>query len=140
LAAFLFSPNAAIQESIERRRQAAKTKSSAAKLARRRTARRSKPKKAVKFRRDRYTAGTYARAISRAIERANAARKQVDPEAAAIPHWTPYQIRHRFDTDVRRDYGLEAAQVALGHKHARVTEIYAQRDFSLAERVAREIG
>ena len=34
----------------------------------------------------------------------------------------------------------EAAQVVLGHAKADVTQVYAERDQSLAERVARAIG
>jgi hypothetical protein len=41
---------------------------------------------------------------------------------------------------VRRAYGLEAAQVLLGHARADVTQVYAERDGRLAFRVAREIG
>jgi integrase len=54
--------------------------------------------------------------------------------------WHPNQLRHSHGTEVRRLYGLEAAQVALGHARADVTQVYAERDLSLAERVAREIG
>jgi hypothetical protein len=43
-------------------------------------------------------------------------------------------------TEVRARFGLEAAQVYLGHGSANVTQIYAERDRSLAEKVAREIG
>jgi hypothetical protein len=35
---------------------------------------------------------------------------------------------------------LEAAQVVLGHSRADVTQVYAERDLSLAERVAAQIG
>jgi integrase len=54
--------------------------------------------------------------------------------------WHPNQLRHTHGTEVRRLYGLEAAQVALGHSQANITQVYAERDLSLAERVAREIG
>jgi hypothetical protein len=35
---------------------------------------------------------------------------------------------------------LEAAQVVLGHPKADVTQVYAERDLALAEKVAREVG
>jgi integrase len=54
--------------------------------------------------------------------------------------WHPNQLRHTHGTEVRRLYGLEAAQVALGHSQANITQIYAERDMCLAEQVAREIG
>jgi hypothetical protein len=35
---------------------------------------------------------------------------------------------------------LEAAQVVLGHSRADVTQVYAERDLTLAEKVALEVG
>ena len=63
-----------------------------------------------------------------------------DCKAAAIPHWHPHQLRHTHATEVRRRFGLETAQVALGHSGAQITEVYAERDLSLASKVAQEIG
>jgi integrase len=74
------------------------------------------------------TAPGYDAAVARACEKAG-----VDP-------WCPNQLRHTHGTAVRRLFGLEAAQVALGHSKADVTQVYAERDLALAERVAREIG
>lgn len=54
--------------------------------------------------------------------------------------WSPNQLRHAAATRVRRQYGLDAAQVMLGHRHADVTQIYAEKDSKLAERIAGEIG
>jgi site-specific recombinase XerC len=61
-------------------------------------------------------------------------------EAASVEHWHPNQLRHLQGTEVRRRYGLEAAQVVLGHSKADVTQVYAERDLALAERIAREVG
>jgi integrase len=36
--------------------------------------------------------------------------------------WHPHQLRHTAGTNIRRQYGLEAAQLALGHSSALVTE------------------
>jgi len=36
--------------------------------------------------------------------------------------------------------GLEAAQAVLGHEHANVTEVYAERDFSLARKAMAKHG
>ena len=57
-----------------------------------------------------------------------------------MAHWHPNQLRHTAATEVRRRFGLEAAQVLLGHSKADVTQMYAERDDALAERVAREVG
>lgn len=67
-----------------------------------------------------------------------------DPAAAAgwrAEHrWFPNQLRHSAATEIRRRFGLEASQVVLGHSKADVTQIYAERDYALAARVAREVG
>jgi integrase len=57
-----------------------------------------------------------------------------------VPHWHPNQLRHTFATAARRQFGLEAAQVALGHAQADVTQVYAERDLTLALKVAAEVG
>ena len=75
-----------------------------------------------------YKPTSYGRAISRAAAK------------AGVPHWTPYQLRHLFATEVRARFGLEAAQTALGHKNADVTQIYAERDATLAAKVAAALG
>jgi integrase len=59
---------------------------------------------------------------------------------AGIPPFRPNQIRHSYATHVRHEYGLEAAQVFLGHSQADVTQIYAERDLAKAVEVAKKIG
>lgn len=54
--------------------------------------------------------------------------------------WSPNQLRHTRATDIRRRFGLEAAQVILGHAAADVTQIYAERDADRAREVVRAIG
>jgi integrase len=54
--------------------------------------------------------------------------------------WHPNQIRHTVATNVRANYGLEAAQVLLGHSKADTTQVYAERDMTKAADVARRIG
>ena len=76
----------------------------------------------------RYTTGSYRRAIHRACDK------------AAIDRWSPNQLRHSAGTEIRRQFGLEAAQVTLGHAKADVTQVYAERDAELARDVARKIG
>src|SRR5262249_46979621 len=59
---------------------------------------------------------------------------------AEIPVFTANQIRHTYATRVRHQFGLEAAQVVLGHSKADVTQVYAERNLSLARDVAAKIG
>ena len=77
---------------------------------------------------ERYNSMSYAHAITRGCEKAG-----VDP-------WSPGQLRHTHGTEVRKRFGLEAAQVVLGHARADTTEIYAEKNLSLAAKVAAEIG
>lgn len=58
----------------------------------------------------------------------------------ASRRWSPNQIRHTAATEIRKRFGLEAAQVALGHSRADVTQIYAEKNLDLARQVAREVG
>jgi integrase len=111
----------------------------ARRTTRKRTARRGRPP------RQRYDTGSYRRAIDRAIEALNTkaaekAAKAGKPAPTPIPHWSPNQLRHNAATLVRAKYGIEAAQVYLGHARADVTQVYAERDLELARRIAREIG
>lgn len=54
--------------------------------------------------------------------------------------WHPNQLRHSAATRIRAEFGLEAAQVTLGHARADVTQIYAERDLTRAIEVMRQIG
>jgi integrase len=91
-----------------------------------------------------YNKDSYNKAITRAIRKANrqrtkkAAETGVDP--VLLPHWHPNQLRHSKATEIRRQFGLEAAQVVLGHAKADVTQVYAERDHALAADVMRQIG
>jgi len=91
-----------------------------------------------------YTTTSYARAIRYACIRAfppaaeltKAETKKWNKDHA----WTPNQLRHAFATEIRQKFGLEAAQVLLGHAQANVTQVYAQRDESLARCIAQKNG
>lgn len=50
--------------------------------------------------------------------------------------WAPNRLRHNAGTDIRKEFGLEAAQVILGHASADVTQVYAERDQEKAVLVA----
>ena len=87
--------------------------------------RKKNPKKVL---RDDFSTTTYSKAIARACVK------------AGVPVWAPNRLRHTYGTEVRKRFGLEAAQVSLGHSRADVTQVYAERDLTLAEKVAAEIG
>jgi site-specific recombinase XerC len=80
-----------------------------------------------------YTTRTYRRHIYRALVKLREAQ-QVDDR------FHPNQVRHTTGTEIRKLYGTEAARVALGHARLSTTELYAERDFELAKRIARERG
>ena len=92
----------------------------------------------------RYDVNGYRRAIQRAADRANVEAHRERPDVPAgerlVPRWSPNQLRHARATEVRRQHGLEAAQVTLGHAKADVTQVYAERDVALAAAVARATG
>jgi integrase len=84
-----------------------------------------KPKRAP---RDRYDSATYAQAIARACER------------AGVEHWSPGQLRHNAGTVLRREFGLDVARAVLGHASAHTTEVYAERDATIANEAIERIG
>ncbi len=61
-------------------------------------------------------------------------------EKAGVECWAPNRLRHSAATDIRKRFGLEAAQILLGHAKADVTQIYAERDMSKAREIVREVG
>ncbi|HTQ40823.1 MAG TPA: tyrosine-type recombinase/integrase [Pirellulales bacterium] len=96
---------------------------------------------------ERYDTNAYAKCVRRASDLADRKGRQqardADPNVKddrIIPRWSPNQLRHSKATEVRRRFGLEAVQVVLGHAKADVSQIYAERDLGLAERIMREVG
>lgn len=143
--AYLFSPREAMAQLRADQRSRRKTPVQPSQIDRRKR----RPKKRPG---ERYTARSYTQAIAKGVIAANTAAacdvcKPLEPkdrceqcQATAIPHWHPHQLRHTHATEVRRRFGLEAAQVALGHSQAQITEVYAERDLALAAKVAKQIG
>lgn len=102
--------------------------------------------------RERYSIDTCRRAIARACDQAFGAplrpakgetkaefvarltqkQKQEWAEWRTAHRWHPHQLRHSAATNLRKDYGIEAAQLVLGHRSAAVTEIYAELDAAKA--------
>jgi integrase len=87
--------------------------------------RRAAPRSRV---RDQYDRDSYRRAIARGCQK------------AGVPSWHPHQLRHNYATEIRRRFGIEAAQILLGHSSAIVTEVYAERDAAKAVEIARQTG
>ena len=75
-----------------------------------------------------YRASSYRRAIEYLVKKSGA------------NYFHPHQLRHSAGTNARKHGGLESAQVYLGHAHADVTQVYAEKNFQLAIEVARRIG
>jgi integrase len=92
---------------------------------------------------ERYTVASYRRAIARACDRADAWVKGgmiVEHDERVIPVWQPNQLRHNAGTRLRKEYGLEAAQVILGHSTVTVTQIYAEKNVAAAMKIMSEAG
>ncbi len=139
--AYSFSPAEAKDNHNALRREERKSSMTPSQRARKR---KTKPQRAPG---DHYTVNTYRQQIHRTINRINAERlQQAEKEGipakdvTLLPTWSPNQLRHTAGTEVRRQFGLEAAQVTLGHAKAGVTQVYAERDAELAREVARNIG
>lgn len=74
-----------------------------------------------------------ARLTSKQKDQLNAWRK--------AHRWHPHQLRHNAATEIRKAFGLEAAQLALGHASAQITDaIYAERDHAKVIEVMRRVG
>ena len=112
---YVFSPESAVEERNRTRRANAKSP------------RRKQTKKRRRLN-PCFCSCSYARAITRAAI------------AADVPHWAPNQLRHLFASEIRQKYGLEAAQIMLGHAKADVTQIYAERDARKMEEIAAQNG
>jgi integrase len=122
LESYLFSPRAYVEALHRRRAEQRKSKRTPSELKRKRKA------KPLRVPAERYNRRSYRVAIARACQK------------AGVLEWSPLQLRHTAATFIRAKFGIEAAQVVLGHQRADVTQIYALRNQALAERVAAEIG
>ncbi|MGO9109642.1 MAG: tyrosine-type recombinase/integrase [Thermoguttaceae bacterium] len=138
--AYCFSPAESVRGMRDARRTARKTPLHYGN--RPGTNRKARPQRTPKLQ---YTKDSYARAIRRGVTKANKAILEEAKKAgvvnpALLPYWAPNRLRHAAGTTVRRQFGLEAAQVILGHAKADVTQVYAERDQALAAEVMGKIG
>jgi integrase len=150
--AFVFSPVDSEAERSRRRRQDRKSPMTPSHAARR-------PKENGRRRpHDHYTVASYRRAIARGCELAFG----MPPELRTIPNaldskekrkrrreaakwresncWRPNQLRHSAGTFLRREFGIEAASVILGHADLKTTEIYAEADRERAREIMGTVG
>ncbi len=118
-----FSPKESEAQRLEARNAARKTPISCGNKRGSNVARKPR-KKPGEF----YTTDSYAQAIKYACNRGE------------LQEWSPNQLRHTAATDIRKRFGLEAAQVILGHAAADVTQVYAERDAAKAREVVKQIG
>lgn len=87
---------------------------------------------------DCYTVAAYARAIARAVVRADAISREGG--GAGVAHWSPHQLRHSYATRMRAIVGIEATSTLLGHASVPMTEVYAERDRVRAANIAEKYG
>lgn len=94
----------------------------------RRPSQKATPRKTERTLAEHFTTDTYRKAIALGCRK------------AGTPTWKPNQLRHSAATRIRKELGLEAAQVVLGHSSADVTQIYAERNLGLAREIATKLG
>jgi site-specific recombinase XerD len=157
---YLFSPRRAVEELIAERAANRKTPRYPSHMRRNAQKRKGAGRKRAPA--ERYNRLSYLAAITRACDRAfsppeslaqkkgesakewkgrlTAEQKRELTAWQKAHRWHPNQLRHTFATRVRKQHGLEAAQVLLGHSRADVTQIYAERNEQLASTIAAEIG
>jgi len=66
--------------------------------------------------------------------------RSVEGVAKKKHRWHPHQLRHNAATYLRKEFGLEAARIILGHPSTAVTEIYAEKDEQQAVEAIMKIG
>jgi integrase len=150
---YLFQPREA--EEFRRQVQQARRKTPLSCGNRPGSNRRRRPAKSPGYH---FTSGSYGRAIRVGCELAfgmpqelrrpakgetpeqKLERQRLAVEWRAENTWHPHQLRHNAATYFRREHGLEVARVLLGHKHAAITEVYAEADRARAVEVAARIG
>jgi len=119
---YLFSPrNAEAERNAVRRekRQSPMTPSQAAR----------EPKAApIRTAGERYRRDSYTKAINRACV------------LAGVDVWSPNRLRHNAATELRKEFGIEAARSVLGHSESDTTLCYAEFDFDTARRVIGAVG
>jgi integrase len=118
---FLFSPREAIEAFRQRQRRERKSKVPPSQTNRKKARPRRRPG-------ERYFPSGIAHAVRNACDKHGLAR------------WHPHQLRHTKATEIRREFGLDAARAVLGQHAPQVTELYAELDMWKAVEVAARFG
>lgn len=136
---YLFSP--ADADRIRRKRLHAQRKTPLSCGNRPGTNRKRRPKRSPG---NRYDTASYRRAITYASEAAFPVPDGLDDAQAKKwrreHNWHPHQLRHNAATKLRKDFGIDVAQVVLGHKTLAVTQVYAEKNVESAQRVMLAAG
>ena len=82
----------------------------------------------VKSDRERFDKNDLKRLLNRAIK------------VTRVPHWTPYQLRHKGLTVIRQAGGRDAAQAQAGHSDGSMTERYAKPTLGDAAEIIERVG
>ncbi|MBA4188838.1 MAG: hypothetical protein C0467_12645 [Planctomycetaceae bacterium] len=153
---YVFSPRAAEHMRQVQRRANRKSPMTPSQAARKPKAKPKRPK------REYYDETSYRNAIYRACDKAfpppaELGKKPMESgkkwlarltenERVALTKWRrehrwhPNRLRHAAATAIRREHGIEAARVILGHAKLTTTEIYAEADKLKATEVMARIG
>jgi integrase len=153
--AYLFSPATVEAERRREQRRQRKTPVQPSQQGRRLANPRKQPG-------ERYTTGTYHHAVREACLKAWPLPEHLRPlpgeskrrwkarltpaDEEAIRQWTrehcwhPHQLRHTRATELRRQFGLDAARTILGHRSPQVTEQYAELDLGRAVEIIGKVG
>lgn len=118
---FLFSPCDAVADFHAARRRARKSRVQPSQRSRSKVKPLRKPGR-------RYTVATYRQAVDRACKLAD------------VPHWHPHQLRHNYATRIRKEFGVEATRILLGHRSTAVTELYAEIDRGRVREIVSQVG
>lgn len=121
LAAFLFQPREVMEQKWADQRAARKTPVQPSQRDRSKPTPRKTPG-------DHYTVNSYRQRVQKACLK------------GGVPSWHPHQLRHNAATRFRREHGIEATRILLGHSSAFTTEIYAEVDREKALRAMAEAG
>jgi len=135
--AYCFSPREMMERHWDELRRRRKTKVQPSQRCRKRR----RPKKLPG---ELYIVSSYEHAVAEACKKADAKAHEKHPEIPKeqilIPHWHPNQLRHTKATEIRREAGLDAARVVLGHRSPQITETYAEIDVNKAAEVMARLG
>lgn len=140
LDAYLFSPRDTVAEQKIEKRRKRKSKVQPSQQDRSKP----NPKRAAG---DRYSADSFRRAIQRACD-ADDAKVKADlikagekpDDDRVTPRWHPHQLRHNYATRIRKEFGIEAARILLGHRSTAVTELYAEVDRGRVRDIVARVG